>query len=316
MYKGIVGFLLGLTLAIGLGPVWIPFFKRLKFGQFIREDGPQAHLAKAGTPTFGGILFISAALVGALFLVKLEALDSFFPLFAMLGYGAIGFADDYLKVVRKQNEGLKPLQKMAGLALVTVLLYVFFASRLGVQVPFTNWQWQLGILHFLFFAFVAVAVTNAVNLTDGIDGLCGSVTLVVAVFFTALAGFKGMPTLMVVNAVVAGTLLGYLVYNWHPAKVFMGDTGSLALGGYVLANGFALDIAWFIPIFGLVYVVETLSVIIQVVYFKRTGGRFFKMAPIHHHFELLGWKEKQIAMTASGITLLLTILVSLVVLFF
>lgn len=299
---------MGLILAVGLGPVWIPYFKRLKFGQFIREDGPQAHLAKAGTPTFGGIIFMFSALVASVFLLRLTEPQALFPIAALFSFGAVGFSDDYLKVVKKQNEGLRPLQKIIGLALATAVLYALFGAQLSVTIPFTSFVWHFGVLHLLFFAFVAVAITNAVNLTDGIDGLCASVTLVVAVFFVAVSALRGNAGLVVVNAIVAGALVGYLVYNWHPAKVFMGDTGSLALGGFVLANGFALDIAWFIPVFGLIYVIETMSVIIQVVYFKRTGLRFFKMAPIHHHFEMLGWREKRIALTASGVTALLCLI--------
>lgn len=309
-----VGALLGLTIAVGTGPLWIPFFKRLKFGQFIREDGPQAHLAKSGTPTFGGLIFMCAiAIGGGLLLLRQGYYQTLFPIVSMFSYGLIGFSDDYLKVVKKQNLGLKARQKVFGLIGITLFLYFAYVRYMPVTMPFTEIVWTFGIVHFIFFAFVAVAITNAVNLTDGIDGLCASVTLVVSVFFIGISLVKGNLALAVMNGVVAGALVGYLFYNWHPAKVFMGDTGSLALGGLVLANAFALDIAWFIPIFGLIYVIETVSVIIQVVYFKRTGKRFFKMAPIHHHFEMLGWNEKRIAITASGITALLCVVSTLLI---
>lgn len=315
MYSALVAFLLAFVTAVGTGPLWIPYFKRLKFGQFIREDGPAAHLAKQGTPTFGGLLFMSASFV-SLLVIFFPTYNRFifFPILALWGYGAIGFSDDYLKVVKKNNLGLSARKKIIGLSLVTVVLYALFGMHYSITFPFTDLLLKPGVLHFLFFAFVAVAITNAVNLTDGIDGLCGSVTLVVALFFMALAAYRGEWELVVVNGAMAGSLLGYLVYNWHPAKVFMGDTGSLGLGGFVLANALMLDVIWFIPIFGLIYVAETLSVIIQVLYFKKTGKRFFKMAPVHHHFEMIGWKEKKISVAASGLTAILCGLVYSVIL--
>jgi len=297
-------FLIGLTLVVGLGPVWIPFFKKLKFGQFIREDGPQAHLAKQGTPTFGGLMFMGSFIIGLLIMwSELSSSAALFILTALMGYGTIGFFDDYIKVVKKNNLGLRAYQKIIGLLMVTGVIAFVYVLPLPITFPFTQWTMSHPLLKISFFAFVAIAITNAVNLTDGIDGLCASVTLVVSLFFSVYSFATGDLVLMSLNLMMSGALVGYLVYNWHPAKVFMGDTGSLALGGYVLANAFILDLAWWIPLFGLVYVLETLSVIIQVFYFKRTGKRFFKMAPLHHHFELLGWKEKQLAIRASLLTL-------------
>ncbi len=301
------GFLIGLLLAVGFAPLWIPFFKRLKLGQYIREEGPQAHLSKAGTPTFGGAIFLSASLFAILIFQSLTA-ETAALMVAMLGYGAIGFIDDYLKVIMKHNQGLSAKGKMVGLLAVTTALYfVFFSGHISIFY-FQLFSLQGALWAVLFFV-IALAVTNAVNLTDGIDGLCGTVSLIVALFLAALAFKRGMADLAMINMIVAGALLGYTIYNWHPAKIFMGDMGSLALGGYLLVNSVMLGIEWWLPLFGMLYVLETLSVIIQVAYFKMTGGkRFFKMTPIHHHFELSGWSEKKIVSRAAVFTALLCIL--------
>ncbi len=295
------GLLMSLAVAAATGPFWIPFFRRLKFGQYIREEGPQAHLAKAGTPTFGGVIFIFSAVIVSIVLWNLTPAVSGL-LLAVLGYGAIGFVDDYIKVIMKNNQGLSARGKMAGLIVVTAALYgLFFQSH--ISYFYFNLFSLEGVAWAIAFAFIALATTNAVNLTDGIDGLCGSVSLIVALFFTAVALRRGAPDLALANAVFGGALTGYLLYNWHPAKVFMGDMGSLALGGYVLVNAVLLGIEWWIPLFGFIYLLETASVIIQVVYFKSTGGkRFFKMTPIHHHFELSGWSELKIVAVASAVT--------------
>ncbi|MCK8061320.1 MULTISPECIES: phospho-N-acetylmuramoyl-pentapeptide-transferase [unclassified Fusibacter] len=304
--------LLGLTITVALGPVWIPFFKKLKFGQYIREDGPQGHLKKAGTPTFGGIMFVFSALVGSLILGIVNK-SVLMVIVATVGYGLIGFADDYIKVIKKDNLGLRAWQKMLGLSIVTVGLFALFLTEHTVVFPGGIFGFYSPVAVFIFFAFIAVATTNAVNLTDGIDGLCASVTLIVTILFSVLAYQSGQTLLLGFDLLMAGALMGYLVYNWHPAKVFMGDTGSLALGGYVLANAVLLKIEWFIPVFGLIYVLETLSVIIQVAYFKKTKKRFFKMAPLHHHFELIGWREKKIVFVAGAITSALCVLTYYVV---
>ncbi len=295
--------LMGLLIAVASGPIFIPFFKKLKFGQYIREEGPKAHYAKAGTPTFGGTLFIFSV-VFVLIIYNNYDVTTISLLVAMLGYGAIGFIDDYKKVIMKHNQGLSAKGKMLGLFVVTAVLYLFFFSEHGSVFYFNSFTLR-GILWAVTFLFIAVAITNAVNLTDGIDGLCGSVSVVVAIFFTAVSLKHGAVNLAVANTAMAGALVGYLIYNWHPAKVFMGDMGSLALGGYVLVNAVLLGIEWWIPLFGIVYLLETLSVIIQVIYFKTTGGkRFFKMTPIHHHFELSGWSEIKIVSAATVLTAL------------
>ncbi len=301
----LIGLLLGLTITVGLGPVWIPFFKRLKFGQYIREDGPQAHLAKSGTPTFGGLMFMSSVLLGALVMFQsVQTIETTFVIVSMFGFGLIGFSDDFIKVVKKNNLGLQAWQKIVGMLTVSVLLFLAFMTSAISVIPFLNLTISSGLLFFVFFTFVAIAITNAVNLTDGIDGLCASVTLTISIFLTVVAVMSNHTSLAILNMLMAGSLLGYLVYNWNPAKVFMGDTGSLALGGYVLANAFILNIEWFIPLFGIIYVLETLSVIIQVGYYKKTKKRFFKMAPLHHHFELVGWSEYKLVWVSVSVTAL------------
>lgn len=301
----LIGLLLGLTITVGFGPVWIPFFKRLKFGQYIREDGPQAHLAKSGTPTFGGLMFMSSVLLGAIVMFQsVLTIETTFVIVSMFGFGLIGFSDDFIKVVKKNNLGLRAWQKIVGMLTVSVLLFLAFMTSTISVIPFLNLTISSGLLFFVFFTFVAIAITNAVNLTDGIDGLCASVTLTIAIFFTVVAVMSNHTSLAILNMLMAGSLLGYLVYNWNPAKVFMGDTGSLALGGYVLANAFILNIEWFIPVFGIIYVLETLSVIIQVGYYKKTKKRFFKMAPLHHHFELVGWSEYKLVWVSVSVTAL------------
>ncbi len=304
--------LIGLAIAAASGPFWIPFFRKLKFGQYIREEGPQAHLAKAGTPTFGGAIFIFSALLTTLVLNDLTTyLISL--LVGTVGFGLIGFLDDYTKVIMKHNRGLSAGAKMIGLIAVTAVLYVlFFKSH--ISVFWLNAFSVQGVVWAVLFLLIAVATTNAVNLTDGIDGLCGLVSLIVALFLTAVSVKRGALDLALANAAMSGALIGYLLYNWHPAKVFMGDMGSLALGGYIFVNAVQLGIEWWIPLFGVVYVVETASVIIQVGYFKSTGGkRFFKMTPLHHHFELSGWSEMKIVIAAGGVTALACLLTYLIV---
>lgn len=291
---------LGLVFSVGGAPIWIPYFKKLKFGQHIREDGPQAHLQKGGTPTFGGIIFFVAWLASVLLMPFDQA--SVFILIATLGFGLIGFSDDYIKVIKKNNLGLRAWQKMLGLFVVSTGLYLVFIQGQAFTMPFGMAPLTQPVLVYVAFLFLSVAVPNAVNLTDGLDGLCASVTAVISLMLTALAFSQGAYVIATLNMAMFGALMGYLVFNWYPAKVFMGDTGSLALGGYVLANAMVLDLVWWLPLFGLVYVIETLSVMIQVAWFKKTGKRFFKMAPIHHHFELLGWHEVKIVTRAIGVT--------------
>ena len=304
---------LALTAAIG----WflLPVLRALKAGQSIREVGPTWHNYKAGTPMMGGLMFILSAilcLVGNLFTMRDYTV--FFVLGLSLCFGLIGFLDDFFKLKFKRNLGLTSLQKAMLQAAVSAL-YLYLLYKQGVMscdlyIPFADVTFAIHPLVYIFFAmFVIVGCVNAVNLTDGVDGLCGSVTIPVMVFFTAAAILKQRLDLALLPAALAGGLIAYLFYNWHPAKVFMGDTGSLFLGGVVCALAFALDMPLILVFVGFVYIVETLSVILQVGYFKLTHGkRIFKMAPIHHHFEMCGWKEVKIVLVFSGVSILMCIL--------
>lgn len=295
-----------------LGPVLIPWLKRLKVGQTVREDGPAGHLKKNGTPTMGGLLIILSVSVATLLFVKNYPRTA--PiLFLTAGFGLIGFLDDYIKVVCRRSMGLSPLQKLAGQIAVTGI-FVFYLLHftdvsLAMRVPFLPevfldfGMWNIPILF-----FVVLGTVNGVNFTDGLDGLAGSVTVIVAVFFTVVAIGTGSG-IEPVTCAVAGALLGFLLFNVHPAEVFMGDTGSLALGGFVAACGYMLQMPLFIAIVGFVYLVEVLTVILQVGYFKISGGRrLFKMAPLHHHFELCGWSETRISALFTIVTALMCLL--------
>ena len=315
MMRIILTALAGGVLSGLIGLVLIPMLRALKAGQSILEIGPHWHNKKAGTPVMGGLMFIFAAilcLVGNLFVMKDYTV--FYVLAVGLCFGLIGFLDDFCKIKYKRNLGLTALQK-AMLQMAVSALYVYLLYRQGtlsshIYVPFFNVTFYIHPLLYVFFAmFVMVGCDNAVNITDGIDGLCASVTLPVMIFFTAAAIAMGKYDLAVLPAALIGGLIAYLFYNWHPAKVFMGDTGSLFLGGMVCALAFALDMPLILILIGLVYIVETLSVILQVGYFKLTHGkRIFKMAPIHHHFEMCGWKEVKIVLVFTAVSAVMCIL--------
>ena len=293
-----------------LGPVVIPVLTRLKFGQEIREIGPSWHKAKAGTPTMGGVMFFVAAILCMLLFfrdrrgVMLTA--------TALGFGVIGFADDYIKVVKKRNLGLTALQKFLAqifVAVVFVLAGMYFkVFDTSITVPFINKPIDLKWLYIPFAIFIMVGVPNSVNLTDGVDGLAASVTAVVGVFFTFLAISYNEQAVASFGASITGTCLGFLLFNAHPAKVFMGDTGSLFLGGAVCAAALMLEAPLVLVIAGGVYVFETVSVIVQVISFKTTGKRVFKMTPVHHHFEMCGWNERKIVISAILLSAILCIL--------
>jgi len=298
-----------------IGYLLLPVLRALKAGQSIREIGPTWHNYKAGTPMMGGLMFIFGTIicVGAnAFFAEDQA--AVLVLLLSLSFGFVGFLDDYAKLKKKQNEGLTSLQKaMLQLAVSALFLYVMYRSgdmTTQLYIPFVNVSFQLHPLVYIFFAmFVMIGCVNAVNLTDGVDGLCASVTIPVMVFFTAASVALGKYDLAVLPAALVGGLIAYLFYNWHPAKVFMGDTGSLFLGGVTCAMAFALNMPLILILVGFVYIVETLSVIIQVTYFKLTHGkRLFKMSPIHHHFEMCGWKEVKICLLFSGISALMCVL--------
>lgn len=315
---------LGATLASFLltllfGRFVIPMLRALHAGQSIREIGPQWHNTKAGTPTMGGIMFIVAmtlCTVGFGWKSMMENHDftHLYVLALALCYGLVGFADDFVKVKLKRNLGLTAIQKfLLQLAVAVVFLLVLRHNgdlSCDLYIPFWNVELSIQpVVYLVFAAFVMVGCVNAVNLTDGIDGLSSSVTIPVMVFFAATAFIYGRTTLSLLPATLAGGLAGFLCYNFHPAKVFMGDTGSLFLGGAVCGMAFALDMPLILILVGIIYITETVSVILQVTYFKLTHGkRIFKMTPIHHHFELCGWKEEKIVFIFTAVTLVMCVL--------
>ena len=291
-------------------PILIPFLRKLKFGQTEREEGPQSHLKKNGTPTMGGLVILASILLTSL--IYIGKFTEILPvLFMTLGFGLIGFLDDYIKVVKKRSLGLTPLQKMALQFIVTgVFIYYYFKIAgldTSIKIPFVSGDgFVMPTWLFIIFVFIVVLGTvNGVTFTDGLDGLASGVTVIVATFFT-IAALSLNPSMTPITGAVVGSLLGFLLFNTYPARVFMGDTGSLALGGFVSSIALMLHMPLFIVIIGLIYLVEVLSVILQVGYFKLTHGkRIFKMAPIHHHFELCGYSETQVVAAFSIVTALL-----------
>ena len=280
----------------------IPFMKQKQFGQYIREEGPKEHLSKAGTPTMGGIAFIlgtTAAVIVSMFMPGSDTMGKIAILLSMYAFGAVGFIDDYNKIAKKQNEGLTPKQKLILQAVFGLALAIFMMSKEGTAmfIPFFRKTVDIGILYIPFVVFIEIAMANAVNLTDGLDGLASSNSAIVACTF-AIIGMSvhgGSEPMAVAGQALFGALVGFFLYNHYPAQIFMGDTGSMALGGVLSAMAIVGHMEWLLPIAGLIYVIEALSVIIQVTYFKKSGGkRVFRMAPIHHHFELGGWHETKV----------------------
>lgn len=309
------------VIALILGKFVIPMLRALKAGQTIREIGPKWHNSKAGTPAMGGIIFIVSSLIGVVVLSILFKSWTALLIFGMaFAFSLVGFADDFLKVHKKQNEGLKGRQKLAGQFLVSVvfvgLLYALGIMRCELWVPFTQGPGAT-VTPWIFLplmVLIAVGTTNAVNLTDGIDGLATGVTMPVTVFFVLTAFLRGQLELAIFPAALFGALAGFLCYNFHPAKTFMGDTGSLFLGGMVCGMAFALNMPLILLLVGIVYICETLSVMMQVTYFKLTHGkRIFKMSPIHHHFELCGWSEVKIWIVFVSISVIFCVLAWLAV---
>ena len=310
-YEIIIPVLIAFALSVIMGPVVIPILRRLKMGQTEREDGVKSHLKIAGTPTMGGVIILGSIVLTSVLYIK--DYPKMIPiLFVTLGFGLIGFLDDYLKVVMKRSDGLFPKQKM-GLQILVTAVFAFYMVKtetpMGWLIPFSggeyvDWGWLTIPLMFI----VIIGTVNGVNFTDGLDGLASSVTVLVATFFTVVAiGTKS--GIEPITCAVVGALLGFLLFNVYPASVFMGDTGSLALGGFVASTAYMLQMPFFIAIVGLIYLVEVLSVMIQVTYFKKTGGkRIFKMAPIHHHFELCGWSETRVVAVFSIITAILCLI--------
>ncbi|MFR9146332.1 MAG: phospho-N-acetylmuramoyl-pentapeptide-transferase [Mediterraneibacter sp.] len=304
--------LISFAVSLVLGPVVIPFLRKLKMKQTERTDGVQSHLKKAGTPTMGGIIILASIIVTSLFYVK--DYPAIIPiLFLTVAFGLIGFLDDYLKVVLKRSDGLLPMQKMA-LQIVVTAVFAFYLVEvaevpLTMLVPFSDGYYlDIGWMAVPVLFIAVIGTVNGTNFTDGLDGLASSVTVLVATFFTVVAvGTKS--GVEPITCAVVGALLGFLLFNVYPASVFMGDTGSLALGGFVAGAAYMMQMPLFIIIVGFIYLVEVASVIIQVTYFKKTGGkRIFKMAPIHHHFELCGWSETRVVAVFSIITALLCLI--------
>lgn len=301
--------MLSFAISVVLGPLVIPFLRRLKVGQTERTEGPESHLKKNGTPTMGGILFLVSVVITSLLFVK--EYPKIVPiLFLTLGFGLIGFLDDYIKVVLKRSMGLRAWQKFV-LQIVVTGVFLFYLQHytdisLAMKVPFMDGVYlDFGWANIPIFFFIVIGVVNGTNFTDGLDGLASSVTVLVATFFTVVA-IGTNSGIEPITCAVVGALLGFLLFNVHPASVFMGDTGSLALGGFVAATAYMMQMPIYIAIVGFIYLLEVVSVILQVSYFKMTGGkRIFKMAPIHHHFELCGWSETRVVAVFSIVTALL-----------
>ncbi|MGI6094219.1 MAG: phospho-N-acetylmuramoyl-pentapeptide-transferase [Lachnospiraceae bacterium] len=300
--------LIAFAISALVGPVIIKYLRELKMKQTERTDGVQSHLKKAGTPTMGGIIFLLAVVITSL--IYMKDYPNIIPiLFLTLGFGIIGFLDDFLKVVLRRSDGLLPWQKFS-LQIVVTAIFTYYVLHftdvsLAMRIPFMDMQIDIGWLAIPLLFVAVIGTVNGVNFTDGLDGLASSVTVMVATFFTVVAIGTGSGIEPITCAVV-GALLGFLLFNVYPAKVFMGDTGSLALGGFVAGTAYMMQMPLFIPIVGMIYLVEVLSVILQVGYFKATGGkRIFKMAPIHHHFELCGWSETRVVAVFSIVTALL-----------
>lgn len=311
--KEIIAFSSTFILAVIIAPFFIPILTRFKFGQIIRDDGPSTHFVKTGTPTMGGIIFlISILIVSVIYSIQNPKILP--VLIVTLGFGIIGFLDDYLKIKKKSKDGLFPAQKMLGLIVVSVLFVgylVYSEIDTSIIIPFTASEiyFDLGWLFIPFSILVLLATSNSVNLTDGLDGLASGVTLIVMVFF-AIIGilFDYSESTVFFTTAICGGCLGFLVYNMYPAKLFMGDTGSLALGGAVGAVSILMKMPLILIIVGGVYVAESISVLLQVGYYKLKTKRIFKMAPLHHHFEMDGWKETKVVYVFWSITVLLCII--------
>ncbi len=303
--------LIAFTVCAAVAPIAIPLLRKLKFGQEIREEGPAWHSKKSGTPTMGGIMFIIAVAISALIMLN-HSFKGIMMLYLAASFGVVGFIDDYIKVVKKRNLGLTELQKLV-LQLVAAGLFVWVLYKNGVidpvvKIPFTDIVLNLGVWYIPFAIVVIIGSVNAVNLTDGIDGLASSVTIIVALFFMAASSLLGDNQSGIFAAALVGALAAFLIYNKPKAQVFMGDTGSLFLGGALSAIAVANGMTLFLLIAGGVYVIETLSVIMQVISYKLTGKRIFKMSPIHHHFEMCGWSEIKIDIIFSAVCALFCIL--------
>ena len=313
-YSILLTILMAFIISVLLSPIVIPFLRKLKLGQAIREEGPKSHMKKSGTPTMGGLVIMTSIVATTLFAAfrygnwsgELGIL-----LFVMLGYGALGFLDDFIKVALKRNLGLTSGQKLLGQTAIALLFFYFARAMNGsheIRIPIIDQSLSLGWLYGFFVVFWLVGFSNAVNLTDGLDGLLSGTASIAFGAFGILAWYEGRYDLALFAAAVVGALLGFLVFNAHPAKVFMGDTGSLALGGAFAAFALLGRMEILSIVIGGIFVIETLSVILQVFFFKTTGRRIFRMSPLHHHYELKGWSEWRVVATFWAVGLLFAIL--------
>ncbi|WP_239724722.1 MULTISPECIES: phospho-N-acetylmuramoyl-pentapeptide-transferase [unclassified Mammaliicoccus] len=303
----VIAFLLTLILV----PILIPTLKKLKFGQSIREEGPQSHMKKTGTPTMGGLTFLLSTIVVTV--IALFFADQIGPLilllFVTIGFGLIGFIDDYIIVVKKNNQGLTSKQKFLAQIAIAVIFYIVsvalpnYQFESAINIPFTDWSLPLSVFYIVFIIFWQVGFSNAVNLTDGLDGLSTGLSVIAFAFYAILSFVLDKPEIGLFCSVMLASLIGFLIYNKYPAKVFMGDTGSLALGGIFATISIMLNQEITLLLIGFVFVIETLSVMLQVTSYKLTGKRIFKMSPLHHHFELVGWSEWKVVLVfwATGI---------------
>ncbi|MBT2678476.1 phospho-N-acetylmuramoyl-pentapeptide-transferase [Bacillus sp. ISL-35] len=306
--------LMGFLITVLLSPVFIPFLRRLKFGQSIREEGPKSHQKKTGTPTMGGVMILISITITTLVMTgkfSQPTVETYLLLFVTLGFGLLGFMDDFIKVVMKRNLGLTSKQKLLGQIIISVIFFfIFNQSELStvVSIPLTGLSFDLGWGYALFIIFWMVGFSNAVNLTDGLDGLVSGTAAIAFGAFAVLAWNQSQYELSIFSVAVVGAVLGFLVFNAHPAKVFMGDTGSLALGGAIATVAILAKLEIILIIIGGIFVIETLSVILQVISFKTTGKRIFRMSPLHHHYELIGWSEWRVVVTFWTVGLLFAIL--------
>ncbi|MEI5906080.1 phospho-N-acetylmuramoyl-pentapeptide-transferase [Bacillus spongiae] len=302
--------LMGFLVTVVLSPIFIPFLRRLKFGQSIREEGPKSHQKKTGTPTMGGIVILLSIMITTYVMtLKFSApgVEMYLLLIVTIGFGLLGFLDDFIKVVLKRNLGLTSKQKLLGQIVISVIFYVIYIQNdfsTAVSIPMTDFSLELGWFYVLFIVFWLVGFSNAVNLTDGLDGLVSGTSAIAFGALAVLAWSQDQYEVAIFAVAVVGAVLGFLVFNAHPAKVFMGDTGSLALGGAFATIGILLKAELLLILIGFVFVVETLSVILQVISFKTTGKRIFRMSPLHHHYELIGWSEWRVVVTFWTVGLL------------
>lgn len=306
--------LMGFLITVLLSPIFIPFLRRLKFGQSIREEGPKSHQVKTGTPTMGGIMILFSIIITTLIMTgkfSEPTVKTYLLLLVTIGFGLLGFLDDFIKVVLKRNLGLTSKQKLLGQIIISVIFYFVYKQNgfpTEISLPISGFSIDLGWFFMFFIVFWLVGFSNAVNLTDGLDGLLAGTAAIAFGAYAVLAWNQSQVEVAIFSVAVVGAVLGFLVFNAHPAKVFMGDTGSLALGGAIATIAILIKLELLLVIIGGVFVIETLSVILQVISFKTTGKRIFRMSPLHHHYELIGWSEWRVVVTFWSVGLILAIL--------